>query len=490
METSFEYVENLSIPSDEFSIILEDAVDWAHAYGLVLRTPDHKDRSDHCQTAPFALFPSPFPRALFQQAMDVQKAMNLLYFRLSWDIPFLVQCHEKVIETDEFTRRLVDILVKVQNDGIKQNITLLTQRADYMCHIADSKELQLKQIEVNNIAVSMGGLAQRATKFHQRILSKMDYSRESILNVVPENYPIRTLVNGIFQAWKKFNDPNAVVLVVVENTNQNQIDQKSVEFGLEEVSDYQIKCVRLTLTQSADRLSLLGNDFSLWIDGNKHKVAIVYFRAGYEPSSYPTEREWQARLLMERSNAIKCPWIGLQLANTKKIQQVLDKSDMVERYFPAETDNHLVSNIRATFAGLWGLEDDDEETRRVLDDAIDNPGKYVLKPQLEGGAGNYYDREISEKLKEFSPQQRAAHILMQKITPLTVKNYLIRPFHDAQLANVVSELGVYGCLVGDGKDMSVDFNETHGHILRSKSEGVNLGGVAVGAAVIDTPFLV
>lgn len=47
----------------------------------------------------------------------------------------------------------------------------------------------------------MGGLAQRATKFHQRILSKMDYSRESILNVVPENYPIRTLVNGIFQAW-------------------------------------------------------------------------------------------------------------------------------------------------------------------------------------------------------------------------------------------------------------------------------------------------
>lgn len=37
----------------------------------------------------------------------------------------------------------------------------------------------------------------------------------------------------------------------------------------------------------------------------------------------------------------------------------------------------------------------------------------MLKPQLEGGAGNYYDREISEKLKEFSPQQRAAHILMQ-----------------------------------------------------------------------------
>jgi hypothetical protein len=45
----------------------------------------------------------------------------------------------------------------------------------------------------------------------------------------------------------------------------------------------------------------------------------------------------------------------------------------------------------------------------------------VLKPQLEGGAGNYYDEQISEKLKAFTPQQRAAHILMEKITPMVFK---------------------------------------------------------------------
>ena len=46
---------------------------------------------------------------------------------------------------------------------------------------------------------------------------------------------------------------------------------------------------------------------------------------------------------------------------------MLDKSGMVERYFPADNDRQLVSDIRATFAGLWGLEDEDEETRRVID---------------------------------------------------------------------------------------------------------------------------
>jgi hypothetical protein len=45
----------------------------------------------------------------------------------------------------------------------------------------------------------------------------------------------------------------------------------------------------------------------------------------------------------------------------------------------------------------------------------------VLKPQLEGGGGNYFDQEIVDKLQAFSAEQRASHILMQKITPLVIK---------------------------------------------------------------------
>lgn len=38
--------------------------------------------------------------------------------------------------------------------------------------------------------------------------------------------------------------------------------------------------------------------------------------------------------------------------------------------------------------------------------------------------------------------------------------------------------------------MTILHNSVGGHILRTKLENVNEGGVAIGAAVIDTPFLV
>lgn len=49
------------------------------------------------------------------------------------------------------------------------------------------------------------------------------------------------------------------------------------------------------------------------------EVAVVYFRSGYEVEAYSTEREWDVRLLIERSRAIKCPSIHYHLAGTKKV---------------------------------------------------------------------------------------------------------------------------------------------------------------------------
>ena len=115
----------------------------------------------------------------------------------------------------------------------------------------------------------------------------------------------------------------------------------------------------------------------------------------------------------------KCPWIGLQLANTKKVQQVIAQPGYIEKYFSERPNS--VKLIRSTFAGLWGLEYGDEETKKVIADAIANPDNYVLKPQLEGGGGNYYGDEIPSKLKTMSHDELAAHILMERIKPMVVK---------------------------------------------------------------------
>lgn len=51
---------------------------------------------------------------------------------------------------------------------------------------------------------------------------------------------------------------------------------------------------------------------SLYSEGVE--VGVVYFRTYYSPDHYTDEKDWQIRLLMERSKAIKCPSIHYQLA--------------------------------------------------------------------------------------------------------------------------------------------------------------------------------
>ena len=63
--------------------------------------------------------------------------------------------------------------------------------------------------------------------------------------------------------------------------------------------------------------------------------------------------EWDARLLMERSKAIKCPTVSYQLAGSKKVQQELCRDGAVEKYF---TDAETVRRIRSTFANQYSLD--------------------------------------------------------------------------------------------------------------------------------------
>ncbi|CAJ0950792.1 unnamed protein product, partial [Mesorhabditis belari] len=461
-----------------------DALDWAHANGLVMRTREARDRSDVCMTAPFALLPSPFPRELFQHAVKVQNDIARLYLQLAHERDFLMKCHAQVIKTDDFTRKMVEIYEKVMDEGLVQPFTLAIQRSDYMAH-KDSfgSELSLKQIEVNNIASSMGGHAERVTRLHRRHLAELGYQLDEISSACPDNEPISMIGEALHKAWTIYGKKDACILVVVENVNQNQIDQRLVEYDLEKRGIGSRLVHRQTLTQCYESLTLDSEKRLLY--KNNTEVAVIYFRSGYSPEHYPTDREWDARLMMERSQAIRTPWIGLQLANTKKVQQVLAEDGVVERF---SASPRIAASLRSTFAGLWPLNSNDPSIKKIVTLAEKNPHCFVLKPQLEGGAGNYYGDEIAEKLRSLSIEEKDAHILMERLSPDVVKNYLIRANQPVLLADVVGELGIYGYAYGVHGDREI-IARTGGHILRSKGKDVNEGGVAVGAAVIDSPFL-
>ena len=48
------------------------------------------------------------------------------------------------------------------------------------------------------------------------------------------------------------------------------------------------------------------------------EISVIYFRAGYSPSDYKCDEDWDTRLKIELSRSIKCPNIAYHLAGTKK----------------------------------------------------------------------------------------------------------------------------------------------------------------------------
>ena len=85
-----------------------------------------------------------------------------------------------------------------------------------------------------------------------------------------------------------------------------------------------------------------------------------------------------------------------------------------------------------------------------MEAALNNPEKYVLKPQREGGGNNIYGRDIVPFLSKLKDSdERNAYILMDRINPPITTNYVVRPGKDkAEMVKCVSELGIFGYLIG------------------------------------------
>ncbi|CAH2004559.1 unnamed protein product [Acanthoscelides obtectus] len=342
-------------------------------------------------------------------------------------------------------------------------------------------EYTLKQVEMNTIASSFAGISTAITQLDRFILTEI--GRLDSMEHIPPNGALAGLCNGMLDAWKMYNNKTAIILFIVEDVTYNICDQRFHEFEIRRLNPH-VKVIRRTLTQMADRASL-SKDKELIVDGNI--VGVIYFRSGYETAAYHSQREWDARLLMERSKAIKCPSIQYHLAGTKKVQQELCKPGVLELFFD---DAKKLESIRELFVGIYGLEFDDAGNQAVQL-AIRNPERYVLKPQREGGGNNIYGFKIKDAIMGMKDsKERTAWILMEKICPPLTRGYVVRPGGPKvpPLSNLVSELGIFGVIIGDAEHIMV--NKQVGHMLRTKDATADEGGVASGLGTLDGPFLV
>jgi glutathione synthase len=355
----------------------------------------------------------------------------------------------------------------------KEEIRLGLFRSDYML---DEKTKSLLQIEMNTISTSFSGVGCVMTELHRNILSHYGKLLGLDSKRVPVNTADSRYAEALAKAWSEYNNPSAVIIVVVQAEERNMYDQHFVSAILRE--RHHITTIRKTLAEIDQEGEILP-DGTLSVNGQA--IAIVYFRAGYTPVDYPSESEWRARLLIEKSSAIKCPNISYHLVGTKKIQQELAKPGVLERFFENKED---IAKLRKCFAGLWSLEDSD-----IVKKAIEKPELFVMKPQREGGGNNIYGDDLREtllKLQKVGSQEDAAYILMQRIFPANTASILMRNGF-LHKDHVISEFGIFSTYLRN-KDKVIVNNES-GYMVRTKPSLSDEGGVLPGYGVIDSVYL-
>ncbi|KAI7842580.1 hypothetical protein COHA_003684 [Chlorella ohadii] len=459
--------------------LVEDAVVWASQHGLLvgLGIDDPACAAVH---APLALLPVPYPRETFEQAKQAALAFNSMIDAVAADEAYLQEVLAAAAQEDEFMARLLRVFretadVRHARQAVGQERLLAVLRSDYMLHAPTNS---LLQVELNTIASSFGCLSTLVARMHRYLLGRLGASPAE-LAALPEHNAMNAIVDAMGAAVADYGTPGGVMVMVVQPGERNAYDQQWLQTRLWE--RHGVRTLRRTLAQIAAE-GQLGADGRLTIGGRP--VALVYFRAGYTPTDYPSEAEWAARVLVECCDAYKCPTVAYQLAGAKKIQQDLARPGVVERYAASPADAQL---LRRFFAGQWGLEDlADADTAAVVAHAIANPDQYVLKPQREGGGNNFYGAALAERLRQGGPGL-AAYILMQRIQPPPQRAIMVRRGQAAE-ADTLSELGVYSTYVRRGSQVMLSAEA--GHLVRTKAATSDEGGVAAGFAVLDSPLLV
>ncbi|XP_060063120.1 glutathione synthetase-like [Ylistrum balloti] len=497
-------LNGISLDDKTIQNIITKTKHYALLHGVLIRSTDSPGDSEKVHYAPITLFPSLVPREALNKVEAIQIHFNKMMHMVAQDLDFLQKCLCNVIQVDDFNKRLWDIVQRVNEEGITQPISLGMFRSDYMMDAKHSTNgnpliptdpptngdlptsasipdnLQMKQIEFNMIATGSAGLISNVDKVHRFSLTlagkKFDDSQ------IPANNPAHGMARGLVEGWKAYGNKTACVLFLVSVPELNTLDQRRLDLEMF-ICDTSIPIKYVTIKDMTDR-GVLRKDKALIID--ECEVAVVYFRTGYSPTHYSSEKDWDTRLMMERSKAIKCPSAQYQLAGTKKVQQELCRPGAVERFIK---DAKVAHDIRETFVNQYSL-DVGEDGDKALESAYANPQNYVIKTNREGGGNNTYDEDIKPLLTEIknSKEERAKYIAMERIFPWSQTSYLLKAGADAMFRSTVTEIGVFGVYIGtDDKDI---YNSVPGHVLRTKTADSNEGGLMVGLSYLDSPLLV
>ncbi|KAI1206097.1 glutathione synthase [Annulohypoxylon truncatum] len=494
--------------------ILSELEDYQISHGSLLKIPrtlaDCESVVAVARPIGVSIVPTIFPRHLFYHALDIQTLFNELYIKLSEDESFIQSIIQRLGEADGFAAKLWSIWEHVREEGEVQRLRCGIFRSDYMIHHDGSnsrgKEVtaedymlqclmgsELKQVEFNTYSCAGATHANVVANMHRYLAGKGIHKALHL----PTNNAIRSIVEALQCAHREYGlpaDPNreTAILMTVQPNNVNICDERPIEYALSEceppITLYRVEFgneIMRTCSLAPNRELLFRPD----AESKAIEISIVYQRAGYEPHEYD-QQGIDARYMLERSRAIKCPTILSHLAGLKKVQQELASPGVLERLVPPEA----VSVLRQTFVPQYPF-DTSQEGIRAREIASDKhkAENHVLKPSLEGGGNNIYDQDIPDFLRAIPEEQWSRFVLMEKIHPPLTHGILISPI-DTHKGPVICELGVLGTGLWrrneqGGEKVRIIGNTTAGWTFKTKPEDVQEMSVVKGYGCFDCPSL-
>ncbi|MFA5507679.1 MAG: hypothetical protein WC314_19850 [Vulcanimicrobiota bacterium] len=440
----------------------KEALEYLLAHGAVRYTS-----AGAVTHLPCSLVPWEAPGDFVSETEEITALYNDLYHRVAHDDDFLHTELERARAADEFVERLFQ--AKAHEKPGKPSLYL--NRNDCMPAVDSQGLVWPKQVEMNLMASALGEASQAVWGMHRFLFQHQDVA-------LKENRAGEGLTRGLAEGYKELNG-DGVVLFLIPVGEVSVFDQRITESRL--VEEYGVKTLRCTLEELGSEGELRQGD--LYFRG--YKVSIAYFRTGYAPTHYLGEESWNARRLIEESSAVSLPSARTQLANTKLIQLVLAKEDVLRRFMNPEQARRLVKSCVAFSKLDEEFTGPDGKTAPGREHGLQNPDDWVLKPHREGGGNNFFGADIVSRLQQMSEAESEAYILMEKIRqPVFESVRLVEG--KAIPCRCVTELGFFARAFYAAADKPATFNVAQGYLLRTKDESMDEGLVLGGFSFLDT----
>jgi len=433
--------------------LAREGLEFVMAHGLVRYRKD-----GGIGHLPFSLFPWQSPPGFYAHGQRLCPLYNLLYHRVSQNREFLDRHLANSRQVDPFIAGLYSCLPETPR--VRPWVYL--SRHDFMPAVSSSGILP-KQVETNLMAASLGYASQRVNAALRFL-----YADTPLASSLLAHRGGSTLCRGLAKAYRALSAPSEVVLFIVPPGEVNAFDQRAMQAELQ--LDEGVPVMRTTLDELGEQGQIV--DDKVCFKGKR--AAIAYFRAGYSPDHYQNELAWKGRRLLEHSDTISIPSVTIQLANTKKIQQVLSTREALEAFVSPQQATDLLQSM-VTILPV-------EEARQQ---ALDDPESWVLKPSREGGGNNYFGQDLVEQLRQMDARQSEAYILMESIRQHSFR--AIRLVEEQVVDGpCATEMGHFSYAFWQPNREVPDFEETEGYLLRTKDEANREGLVLGGYSFLDS----